>query len=104
MIQEISFEDISYLELCRLFCSAKLDHLCNFIRGYHKKQFREIILKFGPVVQEEISFIRFLIWISGGPGVHWSETIYAIVGRWRYGQHSCEIILNWISGSRGVVV
>ena len=35
-------------------------------------------IKFGPVVQEEMSFKRFLIWSSGGPCVVWSGTIYAI--------------------------
>ena len=32
--------------------------------------------KFGPVVQEEMSFKRFLIWSSGGPCVLWSGTKY----------------------------
>ena len=31
------------------------------------------------VVQEEMSFKRFLIWSSGGPPVQWSKTIYAIL-------------------------
>ena len=34
--------------------------------------------KFGRVVQEEMSFKRFLILSSGGPCVLWSRTIYAI--------------------------
>ena len=29
----------------------------------------------GPVVQEEMSFERFLIWSSCGPPVQWSGTI-----------------------------
>ena len=36
-------------------------------------------MKFGPVVQEEMSFKRLLIWSSGGPCVQWSGTIYAIL-------------------------
>ena len=36
-------------------------------------------MKFGPVVQEEMSFKRFLIWSSGDPSVQWSRTIYAIL-------------------------
>ena len=36
-------------------------------------------LKFGAEVQEEMLFIRFLIWSSGGPPVQWSGTIYAIL-------------------------
>ena len=35
--------------------------------------------KFGQVVQEEMSFKRFLISSSGGPFVLWSKTIYAIL-------------------------
>ena len=34
--------------------------------------------KFGQVVQEEMSFKRFLISSSGGPCVLWSGTIYTI--------------------------
>ena len=36
-------------------------------------------LKFGPVVQKEMSFKIFLIWSSGGPRVQWSRTIYAFL-------------------------
>ena len=35
---------------------------------------------FGPVVQEEMSFKRFLIWSSGGPPVLGSVNIYVIYG------------------------
>ena len=35
--------------------------------------------EFGPVVQQEMSFIRFFIWNSGGPRVQRSGTIYAIL-------------------------
>ena len=42
--EEISFKDISYLELWRIFCSAEWNHLCNFGRGYQEEQFCEIIL------------------------------------------------------------
>ena len=30
VVQEMSFKDISYLELWRPFCSAEQNHLCNF--------------------------------------------------------------------------
>ena len=42
--QEMSFKDISYLELWRPFCSMERDHLCNFGRGYQEEEFCEIIL------------------------------------------------------------
>ena len=37
------------------------------------------LFKFGPVVQEEMSFKRFLISSSGGPCFQWSETVHAIL-------------------------
>ena len=44
--EEMPFKDISYLELWQPFCSAELNHLCNFRRGYQEEQFCEINLKF----------------------------------------------------------
>ena len=40
----MSFKGISYLELWWPFCSAELNHLCNFGRRRHEEQFSEIIL------------------------------------------------------------
>ena len=40
----MSFKDISYLELWQPSCSAELNHLYNFSREYHGKQFCKIIL------------------------------------------------------------
>ena len=42
--EEMSLEDISYLELWWPFYTAQLNHLCNFGRGYYEVQFCEIIL------------------------------------------------------------
>ena len=42
--EEISFKDISYLELWQPFFSAEWNSLCNFGRGYYEEQFCEIIL------------------------------------------------------------
>ena len=72
------FKDISYLDFWRPFCSAEWNHLCNFGRGHYEEQFFVINLQFGPMVQEEMAFKRFLIWSSGGPPVQ-SRTIYAIL-------------------------
>ena len=38
------FNNISYLELWRPFCSAERNNLCNFSRGYSEEQFCEFIL------------------------------------------------------------
>ena len=51
--KEMSFKDISNLEFWQLFCSADWNHLCNFGRRHHEKQFSEKI-EFAPVVQEEM--------------------------------------------------
>ena len=42
--QEMSFIDISYLELFWPFCSVKQNHLCEFGTGHYEEQFCEIIL------------------------------------------------------------
>ena len=76
MVEEkMWFEDISYLELLRPFCSEERNHLCNFGRGLYEG----IDFEFEQVVQEEKLFKRFLIWSSGGPPVQWSGPIYAIL-------------------------
>ena len=42
--EEISFKDISYLELWQPLGSFEWNHLCNFSRRYHEEQVCEIIL------------------------------------------------------------
>ena len=42
--EEMSFKDISYLELQQPFCSAQQNHLCNFSRGHNEEQFCDLIL------------------------------------------------------------
>ena len=53
--------------------------MCHVGRRYYEKQYYEIILNFGSVVQEEMSSKIFLIWSYCGPPVQWSETIYAFL-------------------------
>ena len=43
--KEMSFKDISYLELWLPLCSADRNHLCNFGIRYHEEQFCGIILE-----------------------------------------------------------
>ena len=43
----VSFKDISYLELLRLFCSAEQNYLCNSGRGHYEEQFCEFISNLG---------------------------------------------------------
>ena len=44
VVQEMSFKCISYLELWQLFVQWEWNHLCNFGRRHHEKQFCEINL------------------------------------------------------------
>ena len=46
------FNDIFYLQLWQPSCLAEQNHLSNFVRGHYEEYFCEIVLHFGPVVQE----------------------------------------------------
>ena len=72
------FKGISYLELWRRFCSAELNHWCNFSRGYQEEQLCEIILNLDQWVRRYRLKI-FLVWSSGGAFVQQSRTICAIL-------------------------
>ena len=61
-------------------------------------------LKFGSVVQEEMSFKRLLIWSSGGPPVYWGGTIEAILKEDTMGNIHLKLYEIWTSGSGGDVV
>ena len=41
--EEMSFKDISYLELLHPFCQVERNHLYNFERGHHGEHSREVI-------------------------------------------------------------
>ena len=63
----MSFECISYLELWWPFCSAELNHLCNFGRRHHEEQFCEIILNLNQWFRKSCHLKLFLIWRSVAP-------------------------------------
>ena len=67
--KQMSLKDISYLELWPPLCSADPNHLCNFGRMYHEKQFCEIILNLDQWFRRNCRSKVFLIWISGSPFV-----------------------------------
>ena len=54
--EEMSFKDISYLDLWQPLCLRDWNHLCNFGWKRHEEQFCETVFEFGPVVQEELPF------------------------------------------------
>ena len=47
---------ISYLELWWPSWSVEQNHLCNFEKGHHGEHSCEVLMKFGPVVQEDMLF------------------------------------------------
>ena len=51
-----------------------------------------------------MSFKRFLICSSGGPPVHWSKIIYAMLKEGIIGNIQVKLYEIWTSGSGGDVV
>ena len=88
------FKDISYLELWWPFCSAERNNLClcNFGGGYPEEQFCKNYFEFGPVVQEEKTFERFLIWSSCSHPVQWRNHLCNICQE-QCEKQFCEFIL-----------
>ena len=72
---EMSFKDISYLELC----SVGWNHLCNIGRRQHEEQPCEIILNLDQWFRRKWRLKVFLIWSSGSPFVQRGITICAIL-------------------------
>ena len=62
------FKGISDLELWQPFSSVEHNHLCNLVEGIMRNNSVNYF-EFGSVVQEKMSFKRFLIWSSGRPPV-----------------------------------
>ena len=56
------------------------------------------LFEFGTVVQEEMSFNRFLIKSSGCPRVQWSGTIYASVEKGIMRNIHVKSFVIWTSG------
>ena len=100
--KEMSFKDISYLEIWLRFCSSKWKYLCNYGRGYNEQQFCDLF-RIKPVVQEML-FKRFLILSSGSPPVQWSGNIYAILKEDIMGNSYVKLYEIWTSGSGGDVI
>ena len=69
----------------------------------HEEQFCENNIEFGSVVQEKMSFERFLIWSSGSPLVWWSRTICAILKEGIMGNIHVKIYEILTRGSEDVV-
>ena len=81
----MSFKDISYLELWQSFCSAKLNHLCNFGRAYTEEQFCEINLNLDQRFRDFLpGALAALLFGGAEPFVQFEKG--------HHGEHSCEVI------------
>ena len=90
----MSFKYISYLELCRPFCSVERNHICNFGRGNYVEQFCEFIPNLGQLFQRRcclnISYLE-LWWPLCS--VDWNHLCN--FERGHHVKHSCEVIWNF---------
>ena len=79
VVQEMSFKNISYLELWQPLCLVDWNHLCNIGRRHHEEQPCEIILDLDKCFRRKCCLKVFLIWSSGSPFVQRSVSICAIL-------------------------
>ena len=96
----MSFTDISYLELWQPLCSMEHNHLCSFGRRHYEEQFCEIILNFGPVVQEEMPFKGISYSELWQPFCSAEHNHLCNFGTGYYEEQFCEIILNLVQWFR----
>ena len=93
VVQEMSFKDSSYLELCQPLCSMDWNHLCNFGRKHHEEQSCEIILNLDQWFRRKMLFkvISYLeLWQPFSAG----RNHLCNFSRRYYQEKFCEIILN----------
>ena len=48
MVQEISFKDISYVELRQPLCSSERNYMCNFGREHFEEHVRDFFFNLDP--------------------------------------------------------
>ena len=64
---EMSFKDISYLELWQPFCSEDRNHLFNFDKTHHEKQFCKKFLNLDPWFKRKCRLNVVLMLSSDSP-------------------------------------
>ena len=79
VVQEMPFNDNSYLELLQPLYLVDMNHLCNFGRRHHEGQSSEIIFNLDQWFRRKCCLKVYLIWSSGSPFVQWSITICVIL-------------------------
>ena len=67
--EEMSFQDISYLELWQPLCSVYWNHLCNIGGRHHEEQSCEIILNLDRWFRKKNHLKVYLTLSSGSPRV-----------------------------------
>ena len=92
--EEMSFEDISYLELWQPLCSVDWNHLCIIGRRHHEEQPCEIILNLDQWFRRKC---LFLIWSYGSPFVQRSVTNCAILAEGIKRNNSVKLFWTWVS-------
>ena len=90
MVHEMSFKDISYLQLWLLFCSAEQKDLCKFGRGQYEEHFIENILNWDQWFKR--CCLKIILIYSSCAALFIAEHLCNF-GRRLYGEHYCEIIL-----------
>ena len=76
VVQEMSFKDISYLELWQPMCSVDWNHLYTIGRRHHEKQSCKNILHLDQWFRRKCRLKVFLIWSSGSLFVQRSVNIF----------------------------
>ena len=78
--EEMSFKDISYLELWHPLCSENWNHLCKFGTKHHEEQFRNRFL-----LKDFLSGALAALLFSGAEQL-------CNFDRGHQGEHSCEVL------------
>ena len=101
--EEMTFKDISYLELWQPLCSVNWNHLCNFRRRHHEEQSCEIILNLDEWFRKKCCLRVFLIWSSGSPFEHQNYHLCNLV-KSIMRSNSVKLFGIWVSGTGEDVV
>ena len=83
---------IFYLELCRPFCSAERNYLCNYGRGHYEEQFCEFISNLGQWFRRyRLEYFYLELW---WPSCSVKRNHLCNFERGHHGEHTCEVICN----------
>ena len=95
--EEMSFKDISYLELLWPLCSVDRNYLCNFGRKHHEEQFCELILNSDKWFRRICRSNVFLIWSSGSNFCSAYQNHLCNFGRGYYEEQFCYFFFHFFN-------